>query len=255
MPLPLYRSRWWSHDFERPYIVLGMHRSGTSWLSRVLHDSGVFMGMLQEKNAESIPFLSLNQQALIAQGGDWIDPVVLESRAFARWSPRDLYREHLKLGINARLWIRFKANYRWGWKDPRNVFAAAAWRDRFPKARWIHVYRDGREVAMSLWNRNRKPGEVHDPRLDDLVFCFRLWERYLVQMEDWEHRGFPCITVSYAALIEGKGWRHLEQSLGFRLNVVPTLQAQGPFEPQRSFPESLEEAARNSPVFERWMSR
>ncbi|MBI1316633.1 hypothetical protein GC167_07225 [bacterium] len=249
-----YTSLWWSNEVARPYIVLGMHRSGTSWLSRTLHDSGIFMGMFQEKNAESIPFLSLNQKALQARGGDWIDPLVLDAGTFAQWSPVDLYRKHLKLGMNARLWIRLCANYRWGWKDPRNVFSAPAWKERFPQARWIHVHRDGREVAMSLWNRNRKPGEVFDPRLKDLVFCFRLWERYLAQMEQWEQQGFRFATVSYAALLEGSGWKDLERALGVGLQPAP-LRKRDASNPPAEFPEPLETAAQGSPVYQRWKAR
>ena len=41
-----------------PIIIIGMHRSGTTLLSKLLEKCGVFMGTKKEENNESIFFLN-----------------------------------------------------------------------------------------------------------------------------------------------------------------------------------------------------
>ena len=43
-----------------PVVVVGMHRSGTSLVSRILDDCGVMMGKDLQEDHESIFFISLN---------------------------------------------------------------------------------------------------------------------------------------------------------------------------------------------------
>ena len=44
-----------------PVVVVGMHRSGTSLVSRILDDCGVMMGKDLQEDHESIFFISLNE--------------------------------------------------------------------------------------------------------------------------------------------------------------------------------------------------
>ena len=57
-----------------PIIVLGAHRSGTSALSRVLDELGVFVGSRLDSNHESWFFLRLNVWLLSRCGGRWDHP-------------------------------------------------------------------------------------------------------------------------------------------------------------------------------------
>ncbi len=249
--MPLYPSIAASNQRLKPLVVFGMHRSGTSLLSRCLHNSGVFMGMMQEHNAEAVQFLSLNEQALKKAGADWIEPLELPKGTFAHLKAVDLYREHFKLSMRSGLWLRFKANYRWGWKDPRNTFALAAWTEVFPNARLLHLYRDGRAVAMSLWNRNLREAESgRDARLGDPVLCFRVWERYLEQVERWDAGGFKIAHISYEHLVRGSGWSELEKNLGISIRR-PEIDRSA----KDDFPIDLIEAAQQSAVYQRWKAR
>jgi hypothetical protein len=38
----------------------------------------------------------------------------------------------------------------WGWKDPRNTFTIDVWREIFPDAKVLHIYRNPVDVAESL---------------------------------------------------------------------------------------------------------
>lgn len=47
-------------------------------------------------------------------------------------------------------------DFPWGWKDPRNTFTIEIWKDIFPGAKVLHVYRNPVDVAVSLRNREEK---------------------------------------------------------------------------------------------------
>ena len=70
-----------------PICIAGMHRSGTSMLTRLLHLCGLDLGpadrLLQpapdnpEGFWESLPFVELNKQLLATLGGAWHTPPLL----------------------------------------------------------------------------------------------------------------------------------------------------------------------------------
>jgi len=85
-----------------PVIVVGMHRSGTSLLCRLLNQLGVHLGNDQGAiNAESRHFRALNERILRAAGGRWNEPEpvleALQSSAFRQtWTT--YLRDHMLSG-------------------------------------------------------------------------------------------------------------------------------------------------------------
>jgi LPS sulfotransferase NodH len=65
----------WKND---PVIVIGMHRSGTTMLAKVLNKLGIFMGENIEHNSESIPFLKLNEQIFTKYKIKWSNVIDAE---------------------------------------------------------------------------------------------------------------------------------------------------------------------------------
>lgn len=185
-----------------PYIIIGMHRSGTTALTKVLEKAGIFMGVIKDHNLEAMHFLSLNQQALWAEGADWLNPAIPRPENWSVPDVRDLYYEHFKASTKAAQWkLRFNPQP-WGWKDPRNTFTLPRWLEVFPKARVIHLWRDGKEVALSLQKRNQQAHEVHDERLDDLNFNYSLWELYVNQAERYRKKmGNRFLHIRYSDLL------------------------------------------------------
>ena len=55
----------------QPLIVLGMHRSGTSLIVRLLSDLGIHMGSWLSRDAESVHFQRLNRRIFAAAGSNW----------------------------------------------------------------------------------------------------------------------------------------------------------------------------------------
>src|SRR5687768_5428442 len=61
-------------DNPRPLIILGMHRSGTSMLARMLEACGLFVGAALEENHEPPLFRKINDRMLALAGASWTRP-------------------------------------------------------------------------------------------------------------------------------------------------------------------------------------
>lgn len=57
-----------------PVIITGMHRSGTSLVSRLLRGHGVYLGNVLDANSEAVEFLAMNDQVLLQLGSTWQAP-------------------------------------------------------------------------------------------------------------------------------------------------------------------------------------
>lgn len=195
--------------------MIGMHRSGTGMLMRLLEELGLFPGRLLEENHEALFFLQANDWALGIAGGAWDHPAPIR-RLLAHKEQRALtvdYLRHLAATPHAarylgRLgWLRWRdlsrLSFPWGWKDPRNTFTLPLWLDVFPGARIIHILRHGVDVAASLvsresrlleaaratherrrrlgayWLRAKRGGWSMSLRCAALEGGFELWEEYV----------------------------------------------------------------------------
>lgn len=168
-----------------PYIIIGMHRSGTSILTKVLEKSGIFMGVVKDPNYEAMHFLSINQQVMWKSGYDWHKPGVPPKEHWHAIPAHELYREHFRL--NGR-WAQLKQTLRnedWGWKDPRNTFTLDMWLAKFPEAKVIHLHRNEEAIIASLQKRNKIEGEVHAPELDDANYARELCRQYQNQANSY----------------------------------------------------------------------
>ncbi|HEX9784856.1 MAG TPA: sulfotransferase [Opitutaceae bacterium] len=151
-----------------PIIVVGMHRSGTSLVTRLLEELGVFFGWIQDENAEATFFLKRNEAILRACGGSWEHPDAVDSLLASSAMRKRVVRQ-LRSDLGSLGFISFLGPKRyvetlrhrealpaWGWKDPRNSLLLPLWLELFPAARIIHVVRNGVDVAISLCNQARR---------------------------------------------------------------------------------------------------
>lgn len=203
---------------SEPVLVLGMHRSGTALLARILERLGVFMGADLDPNHEAWFFLDLNRVALAQCGLRWDQPegldtlfrspelvwvirsyfeYMLQSPAVRSYTGIPWYRR--KRGVDAITGL-------WGWKDPRTVLLLPIWLEVFPRARVVHLVRHGVDVAASLRTRQQEVLAEHlellergklfdwkDPerwlfdsaRAHTLEGGFELWEFYMRIAEDF----------------------------------------------------------------------
>jgi len=175
-------------------VVLGMHRSGTSALTRILNLLGADVGpeddLLTEYDNpsghwESKALVACNDRILAAFGRSWDFPPWLEPG----WelSPR---AERLVPDM-ADTFAGVFSSDPWVWKDPRTCLTFPLWRRVLgPSVRVVLVLRDPGAVVSSLKRRDGIP----------TVYGTGLWHRY-VRAAVRASRGLPVVCVHFAELV------------------------------------------------------
>ena len=173
--------------------VLGMHRSGTSALARVVDLLGVPLaadGLLDPAADnpagywEPVDLTVLNETLLLRLGGSWQAPPPLELTAHAGHVLRDRIPEARE---------RFRALHptaQWAWKDPRNCILLPFWSAALDeRAVAVLAHRHPAEVVASLGRRGVPPERA-----------LPLWEHYL-RSALFASRDLPRIVVDYGDLV------------------------------------------------------
>jgi hypothetical protein len=203
----------------QPVILLGMHRSGTAMIARLLDELGLFQGDELQDDHESTWFLDINEQLLKRVNATWDNPEPItafldNSDAFdltLRCLADDLSskrtREFLGRKLSKKFGVLPKVDVPWGWKDPRTIYTLPLWLKLFPVAKLVYLVRNGVDVASSLKVREvrelerrreefvSKPASGDRSRLQRAGFkgsarCltldggFSLWEQYVARAED-----------------------------------------------------------------------
>lgn len=130
----------------KTYVVLGMHRSGTSFLSGALIQAGANMGDTLAKNVnEETCFQSLNTRILNSAGGSWDSPPSGGSIA----AQGEKYSKEILATIT-----RHKGD-RWGWKDPRTSLTFDLYEPHLGGDVYLYCcFRRPEKVVESLTRRN-----------------------------------------------------------------------------------------------------
>lgn len=141
----------------RPVALVGMHRSGTSMVAKLLHKAGLNLGPDEalmppaEENPEGffehLAFVRLNDEILSAAGGGWDCPP--ESDYDWNTSQLDWLRERAQMLADTLDDLR-----PWGWKDPRTTLTLPFWDTVLGPLSTIAVVRNPLEVVTSLHRRN-----------------------------------------------------------------------------------------------------
>jgi hypothetical protein len=179
--------------------VLGMHRSGTSLLSRMLNLLGVHLGSeghLLARSAsnasgywEHQQFIRLNDEILRRLGGTWY----ALPRFPQGWEAAPEF-DHLKREAVSSVLGDFAGADVWGWKDPRTCLTLPFWQRILPNMKYVIGLRNPADVASSL---ERRDGFSIEQGL-------YLWLVYLQAALRYTSDQ-PRIFVSYEDLLQG--WR------------------------------------------------
>jgi hypothetical protein len=146
-------TKWRRYVAEKPLtiVVLGMHRSGTSCVTRMINLAGASLGV------DSIPTnpwnkdgfweaalgLEINAEILHFSGGHWSNP------------PPAL-RMNQYLGMRMRLFLgKLHAEGTAVWKDPRTVLTFPVWKPMLQNYFLVSAFRHPLSVAHSLGRRNQ----------------------------------------------------------------------------------------------------
>ncbi len=183
---------------RQPVIILGMHRSGTSMVSELLDQLGLFVGKELQDDHESTYFLDLNDIILSRVNASWDHPLPVldffKCDEAVRMTAEALAADVSSSGIKKFLGKGRLKNFDkpWGWKDPRTVFTLPLWLKLFPEARLVYIVRNGIDVAKSLMVRERKLLKLRTERFDS-----RMKKRsFRPHLDRAGYKGSPrCLTM------------------------------------------------------------
>ena len=221
------------------YVVLGMHKSGTTLVSQMLHLSGINMGELdaglgydddnkyerhatQELNRRLMhtyqipplnyllrrPFRSRYDQAGYRRNND--------SVALVRYSAlsRKLRNDPLPNGMR-QLVETLSATYgNWGFKDPRTCLTYPAWQRVLPEHKLIIVFRNYQQLL-----KRYRVSDRNWPRLYRVLNAWTLHNSSLLKILDSTQA--PFVVISYEKLMKEDGEFHrLQEFIGQPLQDV-----------------------------------
>ena len=180
------------------YVVLGMHKSGTTLVSQILHHSGINMGCSIETHCsydqgnkyERAVTLCLNEEILDARPNTSVE-INVPSKLSLTTEQRGRMREIIE-SCN-------REYDNWGFKDPRTCLVYPLWASELPTHKIIAVYRSPHEI----WPRYRvvhSRNRYRDP--------YRAW-RYVKTWCEHNHNvvtflkntGMDYIVLEYGRLM------------------------------------------------------
>lgn len=181
--------------------VLGMHRSGTSCLTGLLENAGIYLGEVSKwnphntkGNQEHNEIVALNNDVLAYNQGAWDRP---PGRACI-WMDEMLARRDAIIA-------RFSGHEPWAFKDPRTLLTLEGWREALPGLVCVGTFRHPWSVARSLVTRG---GIEFDHSL-------ALWEIYnekLLALAETE--GIPLVCYDLPSDVYLEAVRAMFMGLG-----------------------------------------
>lgn len=171
----------------RVVAVLGMHRSGTSWLAGSLQELGLEMGEVstadphnKKGNRESPVLMEIHEGVLADNDGSWKKPPKK-----CVWS--DARRKALAAHV-ADMNARFPGG--WGFKDPRALLVFDEWPRQVPLLSRVGIFRHPLAVHRSLAARSDRFDEARSTEL------WRAYNERLIAEHD--RAAFPMLRFDVA---------------------------------------------------------
>jgi len=166
------------------YLILGMHRSGTSCFAGCLEAGGLSLGSVnihapfnQKGNREHEPIRGVHDKMLAANESSWDRPPNSQIEI------KSDHLEKLKFYVD-----QFGSDQDWGVKDPRSIFFANSWQRHFG-CEFLGTFRHPVEVAKSLESRAERTNKQMSQDL-----ALSLWKSYNTQLlEQYRANPFPII--------------------------------------------------------------
>ena len=179
------------------YVILGMHKSGTTLLAQMLHHSGINMGEHDTNVSydlgnkyERESSLKLNMDILGHSSDRFIDqpaPKQLVLSQAHRQQMRDIIQQ-------------CNADYpNWGFKDPRSTLLYPLWADELPPHKIIAIYR----TPSEMWPRFRYDGWRYAYTNPQNAWnCVNRWSEHNLRLvQDLQQSHMPFIMLNYRDLM------------------------------------------------------
>jgi hypothetical protein len=174
-------------ESDRPFFIIGSGRSGSSLLGRMLN-SHPRLAVPDESHLFRTFYHHLKYYGNLEKRSNREQLVddILSSFPLQNWSPppnRERFLAQIRVPTFAGImdammssWAHDQGKQRWGEKTPQHTFYWREILECFPDARFIHIVRDGRDVADS-YMRARFGAKT-------MYMGARRWARWLEQIEE-----------------------------------------------------------------------
>jgi len=203
---------------KKVFIILGMHRSGTSMVAGMLHKSGICMGEHFRKPLSQNP-KGFFEEEFFRQVND-----ILLNKAGYNVKEWNTGFSGVKADEETILLINKVINYfnysfnSWGWKDPRTCLTINIWlkalynANLISKTNIIIVNRSVKAVAKSLIKRGNIMDMYRGEKLHEMYnhYLHKGLLEYLNQLR--------ILEVDYENLIMGKDLDKLESFCNIKIN-------------------------------------
>lgn len=182
-------------------MVVGMHRSGTSFLTGSLQQAGLELGQHSawnphntKGNRENQAIVAFHDALLARHGYAWDKP----PQAALAWTEQE--QTQARKLIN-----QYRGVPHWGFKDPRALLLVDGWLTLLPNLQFVGIFRHPLAVARSLDARGGMPQEQ----------AFALWLAYNKRLlELHEHTPFPLLCFDEDEHLLSEKLDHLLPELG-----------------------------------------
>jgi hypothetical protein len=152
-----------------PVVLGGTGGSGTRMVARVVHKAGLFIGSNRNESEDAIDFGAYSDRWINALTAHREGPLAADLESIMLRDLEAVMASHLG-GLGG--------PRQWGWKEPRSIFLLSFFHHHLPALRFLHVVRDGRDIAFSPnQNQLRKHGEARGIRGLDPVHSAELWSQ------------------------------------------------------------------------------
>ena len=201
---------------QRAICVLGMHRSGTSAVTRILNLMGVDLGTNLMPSApenpkgfwENLDFVEINENIFSHLEASWdnVTPafVALDNTSIPELTP---FKEKIVSAVKA----NFSESSLWGWKDPRTCLFFPLWSEALNtldiETDVVLAWRNPVSVARSLAKRNHFSAEK----------SYRLWYAYTLSAL-YHSRNHRRILIDYDQLMDD--WQKEMDKIAHAFNLT-----------------------------------
>ena len=124
----------------RPCVIGATGGSGTRVVARIVRAAGMYIGDDLNNYEDALPFAAFSDR--------WINDYVASGSVPDPETRRRMIEELDGL-VEEHLSHRPDDAAAWGWKEPRSIYLLPFFHRHLPALRFLHVVRDGRDMAFS----------------------------------------------------------------------------------------------------------
>jgi hypothetical protein len=175
-------------DLPAPIVIFNKSHSGSRLLAKLVEEAGVFMGAHQNESRDSLDMLELVQHLVLTYYPDYAalwDGRAADDPVFPQLA-RDAVERHLQGCPRDRAW---------GWKLCETAYILPVVDFLFPRARTIHIIRDGRDVAFS---DHHAPDKAFWRKVYFNTDRIRSWQRLPLTWKDYRRRSHVYNALHWA---------------------------------------------------------